>query len=303
MAYFSKFPVLQYPVGTDLQNFRLVWVRNLLRRIALSDEIKSGVGAFYTYDVKDGERPEHIAERLYGSPDYHWLVLLCNNIINPYHDWCKSESALQEYISKKYSGYAVFITKPDDTFFFDPAVVSGCTLSQGKFTASITNFEPTLCRVVVADPSFAAGSATIDTGTGTLTPVEIHRVLDYQYSVHHFEVQKGTSDIGAADKFIADPLSYQSSTYGSISGSIGVTLDEYPESTEGLNYAPNGATYGMWQTFIGGYMGISGSAYNSYAVSNIIYEMGVNDDKRKIRVLDPAYKKQATRELEALLGV
>jgi hypothetical protein len=72
--YFNKFPVLQYPIynGTTITP---IVARNLLRRVALSDNVREGNGIFILYDVKDGERPEHIAERLYGDPLFHWLVL------------------------------------------------------------------------------------------------------------------------------------------------------------------------------------------------------------------------------------
>jgi hypothetical protein len=50
-------------------------------------------------------------------------------------------------------------------------------------------------------------------------------------------------------------------------------------------------------------MGISGSAINTYSVSNLTYEIEQNDIKRKIRILHPRYKKIAVQELEALLRV
>ena len=54
--YFNKFPVLQYPIynGTTITP---IVARNLLRRVALSDNVREGNGIFILYDVKDGERP------------------------------------------------------------------------------------------------------------------------------------------------------------------------------------------------------------------------------------------------------
>ena len=56
MAYFSKFPILQYPVR-DGNQFRFAFVANVLRRVGLSQELKGTDGAFIVYNLKDGERP------------------------------------------------------------------------------------------------------------------------------------------------------------------------------------------------------------------------------------------------------
>ena len=60
--YFSKFPFILYDSVGD-GNFK--FVTNLLRRVSLRTKIKSNVLLFDTYDVKSGESPEEIADRLY----------------------------------------------------------------------------------------------------------------------------------------------------------------------------------------------------------------------------------------------
>ena len=58
----------------------------------------------------------------------------------------------------------------------------------------------------------------------------------------------------------------------------------------------------LWETYIGGYMGISGSQVNTYSVTNNTFEIEENEKKRTIKILHPRYKKQALQELQALLG-
>ena len=60
---------------------------------------------------------------------------------------------------------------------------------------------------------------------------------------------------------------------------------------------------GLWETYIGEYMGISGDAVNQYAVSNFMYETQNNELRRKIKVLHPRYMNAVKRELENLLRV
>lgn len=301
MAYFSKFPILQYPSGLNSSELRLVFVRNLLRRISLTESMKSETSAFVSYDIKDGERPEHIAERVYGSTEYHWILLLCNEILDPYHDWYKSQLALDEYITKKYRGYRVYFTNSSDALLYDTNLFEGATLTQGNVSSSVNEYYPTYCSVSVSSSSFAEGSATITTPDAQHS-VTIHRVEYAPYGVHHFQKTKGAADVAASTTLTLDPLSVQSASYADLGGSIGLTANPYPMTTEGINYTPSG-TVSLWETYIGKYMGISGDKVNIYATSNTVYEQNKNEEKRTIRVLYPRFKKQAAKELENLLRV
>ena len=50
--------------------------------------------AMNEYEVQDGQKPEHISYDLYETVDYYWVILVCNNIIDPYHDWPKSNQKI-----------------------------------------------------------------------------------------------------------------------------------------------------------------------------------------------------------------
>jgi hypothetical protein len=302
--YFSKFPIVSYPSNiTDEKKY--VLARNIIRRIGFSEDTKSASGAFLEYSVKDGERPEHIADRVYGNPEEHWVVLLSNEIIDPYHGWYKSGSVIEEYINKKYSGYSVFFTNTGNTFSYNTNLFSGCTLTQSGNSSSITEYHPTLCKLIVASPSFSNGTATIGlSGGGNLT-IKIQRILPSYTAVHHFEIQGPTADghkIGALDTPTVDPLSKQTNQYNQYSD-LGMVGSPPPETGIRQTTTPSGSNIELWETYIGKYMGISGSAVNTYAVSNFTYENTVNDSKRLIRVLHPRYLDTVKRELESLLRV
>jgi hypothetical protein len=99
MSYFSKFPLMAYDMKGD-QNYKLL--PDILRRVKLRTGIRSGTFLFDNYDVKDGERPEDIAFKLYGDAEYHWIVLMTNNITDRYYQWPLSQPQFQEYITDKY---------------------------------------------------------------------------------------------------------------------------------------------------------------------------------------------------------
>lgn len=91
--YFSNFPVIYY--GDKI-------VKNIVLKTTILKDIFLDNSQFYTYQVKDGEKPTTIAYNYYGSVDYVWLVLLSNQITDPYFEWCLSNEELNAYIIKKY---------------------------------------------------------------------------------------------------------------------------------------------------------------------------------------------------------
>ena len=57
---------------------------------------------FDTYDVKEGETPEIIADKLYDDPQLHWIILMVNNIVDRYHGWPMSGNQFLDYVNEKY---------------------------------------------------------------------------------------------------------------------------------------------------------------------------------------------------------
>ena len=82
------------------ENYKLL--PNILRRVKLRSGIRSGAFLFDNYDVRDGERPEDIAFKLYGDPELHWVILMTNNITDRYYQWPLTQPQFQEYMTDKY---------------------------------------------------------------------------------------------------------------------------------------------------------------------------------------------------------
>lgn len=92
--YFSSFPTANFN-GTELLD--------LTRRFDLTKVADQSPLTYMNYSVQEGETPEDIAFYYYDDPSYAWLVLLSNNIIDPYTDWPKSSSEFEEYIKSEYA--------------------------------------------------------------------------------------------------------------------------------------------------------------------------------------------------------
>ena len=99
--YFNYFPTTYY-TNSD-SSTALDTVTNIIARFAFENELKENTSVFYPYDVQDGETPEMIANKYYGSSEKHWIVLLFNDIIDPQYDWPLDQRTLIKYINDKYA--------------------------------------------------------------------------------------------------------------------------------------------------------------------------------------------------------
>ena len=78
-------------------------MKNLTAKAKVSDTLINNAGFYETVEIQDGERPDHLSQRLYGTPDYHWTFLLLNpQIKNIWDDWPMSSSQLIDYCTNKY---------------------------------------------------------------------------------------------------------------------------------------------------------------------------------------------------------
>jgi hypothetical protein len=99
MSYFKNYPTV---------NINGVEALDITRRARLGDVIQDGVLDYMSYTVKEGERPEDVAYYYYDDPSLAWLVLMANDIVDPYTEWPKSQENLHKYIIAQYaeqSGY------------------------------------------------------------------------------------------------------------------------------------------------------------------------------------------------------
>ena len=97
--YFKNFPTIIYD---SVGNGEFKDVKNLLRRVAIRAKVKTNTLLYDTYDVKEGESPESIADKLYDDPELHWVVLLVNDVTDRYHQWPLNYSQFNQYIADKY---------------------------------------------------------------------------------------------------------------------------------------------------------------------------------------------------------
>ena len=157
--YFQNFPFIPYDsVGNG--DYKLV--TNLLKRVALRAKVKTNAALFDTYDVKEGQTPEEIADKLYGDPNLHWIVLYVNNVTDRYHQWPLTTPQFLAFLNDKYSNpdglhhYEITQTSGDTTVTID----IGTDNTEHSGATLITNREfeekrqDTLRSIRLLDPAY-----------------------------------------------------------------------------------------------------------------------------------------------------
>ena len=104
MGYFRELPNLEYesPFATRISSSSYVQAKNIFRRMKIRDDLQNIFTVFDKYEVKEGARPDTIAEEIYGKSDFDWVVLLSANIINVRDQWPLSSKDLYDYTVNKY---------------------------------------------------------------------------------------------------------------------------------------------------------------------------------------------------------
>jgi hypothetical protein len=307
MTFFSKFNTVSYTFDKTTAGFSdAVNILNSARFIDLLPERSNK--CYVDYLVKDGEKPEHISDRVYDRPDYHWIVLMSNEIYNPYFDWPLSTQELDSYIENKYPGTAIFYDcigtqatqfyRKNSTTLLPQSksqFIVGNTLTQNQgsrtVTATITEWVPTYRKLVVNNVSGGTFNTSYDTTSTNQDGVEFvatpKKVILYNAdAVHHF----------------LDDFNNYLDPYGRLN---------YYEYDDNKIYARQSIFYkndlGLPTSDSVGVAGVNDFILNKYingyqenAVSNRRHEEIENDKKRAIKVLRPEYVPKIIKQADAL---
>lgn len=102
--YFKQFPNFQYndrtAGGTSIGDF--VEVKNLFRKLSISEYVYSNATFFTKYTIIGDDRPDNVAYELYNDATLDWLVLTMNNVTNIFTDWPLTHQNLESYMLDKY---------------------------------------------------------------------------------------------------------------------------------------------------------------------------------------------------------
>lgn len=192
MKYFNSLPKIRY---VDKNNISTIYT-NLMARASVIPSVLNNSLVYYTYDIQDGDTPEIIAYKYYGDIDRFWIVLYCNQILDPQWDWPLSSNKLQKYIVNKYGNTL------NNVHHYEKV-----TTKTNISSTSVTTVDTEILTEDDYDNTLPENTQSYTVGEDTVVIKTVKRtVTNYEYEVAQNESRR---NIKILNKMYADSLEAQ----------------------------------------------------------------------------------------------
>lgn len=126
MAFFQQFPTIEY----DLQETNQFSTRfDIFRHVDVTDATSDNFTSYLFYEVKDGDRPDIVSQKLYGTPDYYWTLFIINDFLQAgFNEWYKSTFDFHRGLELEYGDHGALIFLPN----YSTEVVGGQTVAKAE---------------------------------------------------------------------------------------------------------------------------------------------------------------------------
>ena len=184
--YFKHFPTINFDVKND---GNLIQAKDIFRNIRVSSDAEDAITGYEYYYINDQDRPDVLASKLYGDATLYWLFWMVNDQFAIYNDWPKSQSILDKFINRKYSGKALVsnqqsdIVSSSDSKFLQGEKVVGSTSSAFGF---VTKIDPTNKQLILNDVQGIFQDGETVTGSQSSKSFIISSVRNFSDSPHHY---------------------------------------------------------------------------------------------------------------------
>ena len=73
-----------------------------MRRVGIRGDFIKLLPTYYKELVLNEERPDLFSYSRFGNTYYHWVEMMLNRVVDPYHDWVMKNPVLDQTINRKY---------------------------------------------------------------------------------------------------------------------------------------------------------------------------------------------------------
>lgn len=275
MSYFRNFPQILYSINNDTLDFK--YVPNILSKVKFNDSVVNNASLYFEYDVKDGERPEDIANRIYEDPLKHWIILIANNITDPNYDWVLSMDNFEKYINNKYTTINVALKTTEtyaNNYIVDEVVYQGGkTVDRADVEATVEAYD-SVNKILTVNRASSVFSSTANV-VGTESK-ESHTITSITYNNDGIQFARSTNSHYKVLETIQN--SYDKK----------VITKEYKVSANDFNHFSDTVVNRVLGTTTSSTLLNDGSILtikrDVSAITYYDYEMELNEKKRKIKI-------------------
>ena len=178
--------------------------------------------AFFDYYIQEGESPEAVSARFYGTTSYSWLVLLVNNIIDRKNGWFEDQNEFVRKRELNFGGTAYYIPSIPDIQSGD--IMVKVTATGGNFATDvnesiythISSFDPILRKIrgICGNSNFSIGDTVVFgrlQSNGSVVPLqfndkqEIPELTDYTNIIYSESYIQSLDYFLTGNNIIIDP--------------------------------------------------------------------------------------------------
>lgn len=191
--YFDNFPELTYTFESGIT----VYVKDIFKKVGISQKNFNNVISYEKYNIKEGERPDVVAAKLYKNADLYWTFYLVNDFDN-FDDWFKDTQEFEKHLDKVYKGKWLVAPTSSDVVSYNftsnppksEKFVLGEKVTSGSKSGTVLKVDPTYNRILVETNSTFNASETI-TGAVSSKSFTTTSVQDARDGVCYYENDNG----------------------------------------------------------------------------------------------------------------
>lgn len=205
MNFFKLFPTIPVDLQKDGRVNQMVHTFKSVRPLQNFIDQPS----LYTfYEIQNGERPDIVSQRLYGTSEYYWTFFVINEFLHDgYRAWPMSQEQLFQYMESQYEGYVVETHATSSTALTNSLAgrftlgetITGAT---SNATGTLTKKNIDMSQLVIQNVTGAfIGSLVGITNTTELViggtsgdSVSTHRVFKYADAPYYYYREEDTKE-------------------------------------------------------------------------------------------------------------
>ena len=213
MSFFKQFPKIEYDFNRTGVKQNMV---DLFRSVRPLPSFLDNYSAYKFYEIKNGERPDIVSQRLYGTSQYYWTFFAVNEFLHDgYRAWPMSQEDLFTYIEKEYEGYVIetnpVITRDTDglitnhrnslsgRFALGETITGATSGATGTLTSKITDLSQLVVQNVtgafIGDQTPGSNTTELVVGGTSEDSVSTYNVYKYAEAPYYYYETDAASQI------------------------------------------------------------------------------------------------------------
>ena len=186
-GFFQNFPTMMYDVEGNGQYRQVI---DIFRRVSLRNNLKDYIQVYNMQNIDGTQKPERLAEQVHGDPHRNWIVMMMNDVENPFVDWYMSESEFWNFMETKYpnKAFTLLDTHSSISIYLAGEELTGTNIASN---VKVVRFNATLRTVVYSGdviPSAVEVTGSSSNTVGTIkTSTNVSYLVDEMYAPHHID--------------------------------------------------------------------------------------------------------------------